>query len=109
MKRRRETLLVERKTKSKKFVCKTIIPFIYTLDSLTPCLFSNYQSVSLSVQILAETCKNTAPLLITTTDSLIDRLYSSIMIVRCSDGQRTPVVFNDEGEEAGRKRIRMTQ
>jgi len=41
--------------------------------------------------------QNTAPLLITTTDSLIDCQYTSMTIVRC--GQRTPVLFR-EGKEA---------
>jgi hypothetical protein len=44
--------------------------------------------------------QNAAPLLITTTDSLIDHQYTSMTIVRC--GQRTPVVF-DEGEWAGKE------
>jgi len=48
--------------------------------------------------------QNTAPLLITITDSLIDCQYTSMTIVRCG-GQWTPVQIG-EGEEAGKEGLK---
>lgn len=73
-------------------------------------LFSNYCSISLSVQILAERCQNTGPPLIIWTDSLIDCLTadwkrtSSTIVSSSQRGQRTPVVCDGDGGEGAGKR-----
>ena len=93
--------LFERKTNKIFQSIYTIVLFI-CFYRLTSRVFSNYHSVCPDI---SRDMQNIAPLLITTTDSLIDLQYTSMTIVRC--GQPTPVVF-EEGEKAGRGKIRIT-